>query len=555
MLLRLVIKDVVIINHLELDFSAGLSTLTGETGAGKSILLDSLQLALGGRADASLIRSGQKQASVTAIFHPRGLGEQLDALGLVPDDDDELRLRRVLNADGKSRAYINDTPVSVRVLRNLGSELVEIQGQFEQHGLLSPSRHRAVLDSFAQLQPLVSTVAKAYEDWQQSAERLADEQAKLEKDRQEQDYLEHVAKELADASPEAGEHDSLADQRQRLQHAEKLAEYLQEALNILQADVGVERLINQALRVLGRAPDLLQSQITPSLNALEQAADLIGEALGQIETLANEQNGDPYELERVAERLFLLKDLARKHDCDPNELPEVLSQLEAQLGAIEQADETLRRLTQEVASLRQRYDDLADKLSEKRRKAASKLDRAITSELAPLKLERAKVETRIQSLEPAHWGPQGKESLQFLVAMNQGEALGPIGKVASGGELSRFLLALKVVLAGVNPVPTLVFDEVDSGLGGATADAVGERLDRLAEHLQLLTITHSPQVAARARTHYHVAKSSKKGKTETQVRHLSDDERIEEIARMLSGSTITAEARAAAQALLDRANS
>lgn len=552
MLLRLVIKDVVIINHLELDFSAGLSTLTGETGAGKSILLDSLQLALGGRADAGLIRSGQKQASVTAVFHPRGLSEQLDALGLVPDDDDELRLRRVLNADGKSRAYINDTPVSVRVLRDLGSELVEIQGQFEQHGLLAPSRHRVVLDSFARLQPLASTVAKAYEEWQQGAQRLAEEQAKLEKDRQEQDYLQHVAKELAEAAPEEGEHDSLAEQRQRLQHAEKLAEYLQEALNILQADVGVERLINQALRVLGRAPDLLQSQIDPSLTALEQAADLIGEALGQLEGLANEQNGDPFELERVAERLFLLKDLARKHDCDPNELPDVQARLETQLGAIEQADETLQRLGQEVADLQQRYDDLADQLSDKRRKAANKLDRAITAELAPLKLERAKVETRIEPLDPSHWGPQGKESVQFLVAMNQGEALGAIGKVASGGELSRFLLALKVVLAAVNPVPTLVFDEVDSGLGGATADAVGERLDRLAQHMQLLTITHSPQVAARAHKHYHVAKASKKGKTETQVRHLSDDERVEEIARMLSGSKITDEARAAAHALLER---
>lgn len=552
MLLRLVIKDVVIINHLELDFSKGLSTLTGETGAGKSILLDSLQLALGGRADVGLIRSGQNQASVTAVFHPRGLAEQLDALGLIPDDDDELRLRRVLNADGKSRAYINDTPVSARVLRDLGSELVEIQGQFEQHGLLAPSRHRAVLDSFARLEPLASTVAKSFEDWKEAAQRLAEEQTQLDKDRQEQDYLQHVAKELADAAPQDGEHDALADQRQRLQQADKMSEFLQEALSMLQADVGIERLLHQALRVLGRAPSLLAGQVAPSLTALEQAADLIAEALGQIEALANEQNGDPFELERVAERLFLLKDLARKHDCDPNALPQVLAQLEGQLSAIEQADETLQRLSNEVASLRRRYNELADQLGDKRRKAAAKLDKAIKAELAPLKLERAQVETRVQELAEEAWGPQGKQSVQFLVAMNQGEALAPIGKVASGGELSRFLLALKVVLAGVNPVPTLVFDEVDSGLGGATADAVGERLDRLADHLQLLTITHSPQVAARASTHYHVAKADKKGKTETKVRLLSPEERVEEIARMLSGSTITDEARAAAQALLKR---
>ena len=552
MLLRLVIKDVVIINHLELDFSKGLSTLTGETGAGKSILLDSLQLALGGRADVGLIRSGQNQASVTAVFHPRGLAEQLDALGLIPDDDDELRLRRILNADGKSRAYINDTPVSARVLRDLGSELVEIQGQFEQHGLLAPSRHRAVLDSFARLEPLASTVAKSFEDWKEAAQRLAEEQAQLDKDRQEQDYLQHVAKELADAAPQDGEHDALADQRQRLQQADKMSEFLQEALSMLQADVGIERLLHQALRVLGRAPSLLAAQVAPSLAALEQAADLIAEALGQIEALANEQNGDPFELERVAERLFLLKDLARKNDCDPNALPQVLAQLEGQLSAIEQADETLQRLSNEVASLRRRYNELADQLGDKRRKAAAKLDKAIKAELAPLKLERAQVETRVQELAEEAWGPQGKQSVQFLVAMNQGEALAPIGKVASGGELSRFLLALKVVLAGVNPVPTLVFDEVDSGLGGATADAVGERLDRLADHLQLLTITHSPQVAARASTHYHVAKADKKGKTETKVRLLSPEERVEEIARMLSGSTITDEARAAAQALLKR---
>lgn len=553
MLLRLVIKDVVIISTLELDFSKGLSTLTGETGAGKSILLDSLQLALGGRADASLIRSGQSQASVTAVFHPRGLAEQLDALGLIPDDDDELRLRRVLNADGKSRAYINDTPVSARVLRDLGSELVEIQGQFEQHGLLAPSRHRAVLDSFGQLDPLASTVAKAYDEWKDSLKQLKDAQAKLERDRQEQDYIQHVAGELAAAAPEDGEHDALSDQRQRLQQADKMAEFLQEALGLIQADVGVERLLHQALRLLGRAPNLLADQLSPSVSALEQAADLIGEAVAQIERLANEQNGDPFELERVAERLFLLKDLARKHDCDPNELPQIQAQLEAQLTAIEQADETLQRLGDAVNRLRQRYDDLADQLGSKRRKAAAKLDKALKAELAPLKLERAQVETRIQELAEDAWGPQGKQSVQFLVAMNQGEALGPIGKVASGGELSRFLLALKVVLAGVNPVPTLVFDEVDSGLGGATADAVGERLDRLADHLQLLTITHSPQVAARASTHYHVAKATRKGKTETQVRLLDTAERVEEIARMLSGSQITDAARAAAQALLKRA--
>lgn len=552
MLLSLSIQDVVIIKQLELDFSAGLSTLTGETGAGKSILLDSLNLALGGRADASLIRSGQSQASVTAVFQPKGLANQLEALGLPGDDEDELRLRRVVKADGKSRAYINEVPVAAKVLREIGSEMAEIQGQFEQHSLLAPGKHRRILDAFGGLEQKGMATAKAYQLWQDAKSDLDQRLAAIEKDRQDEDYLRHVSQELSKVAPEEGEHDALAEKRLALQSAEKLGEFLTEAMEVLQADQGVDAVVSSAIRALARVPTAIQNRVDPIISELERAVEAIATAMSSLEALQADQDADPAELDTVAERLFLLKDLARKHGCEPDELPHVLEKLEEQLQQLAQADRHIEDAKAKVAKTKSDYEAWADMLTEGRTKAAKKLDKAIMKELAPLKLDRAQVQTEITALSETQWSPRGKESVQFQVAMNSGDAFGPIGKVASGGELSRFLLALKVVLAGVSPVPTLIFDEVDAGLGGATADAVGERLDRLAQDLQLLTITHSPQVASRAQTHYRVDKRVRKGETETRVVALKDAERVEEIARMLSGATITDEARAAAKALLDR---
>ena len=559
MLRSLAIRDVVLIHRLQLEFTPGLCALTGETGAGKSILLDSLGLALGNRADSGLLRPGADQAKVAAAFdlsenHPvRGVLGEHD----VEIDDDQLVMRRVLSKDGRSRAYVNDQPVSVTLLRRLADHLVEIQGQFEQRGLLNQANHRGLLDAYSGLQARARQVAQRYDAWRQALEAYRTAQAELERAQQDEAYLRHEVDELDQLQPQAGEEQQLADQRNRLMNAEKLVD----AFNAAEAELtggeqarGAEDSLASARRALERIADHGGEDISAALDALDRAMSETEDALARLRSLSSEVELDSGRQQEIEERYFALKDLARKHGCEVDALPEVHARLQERLNAIDSGGQHLQDLADKAEQARQAFYQDAKALSEARGEAAGRLDAAINAELPPLKLEKATFKTRLQPLESEDdWGPNGIERVSFEVATNPGANPGPLNKIASGGELSRFLLALKVVLAQVSPERSLVFDEVDSGIGGAAAAAVGDRLARLSEGRQLLVVTHSPQVAARADHHFRVAKASDGEATVTDVSQLSEDQRREEIARMLSGTHVTDEARAAAAKLMGAA--
>ena len=558
MLRSLAIRDVVLIHRLQLEFTPGLCALTGETGAGKSILLDSLGLALGNRADSGLLRPGAEQAKVAASFdisdsHPvRAVLDEHD----VEIDDDQLVMRRVLSKDGRSRAYVNDQPVSVTLLRRLADHLVEIQGQFEQRGLLNQANHRGLLDAYAGLQDRARQVAQRYEAWRQALEAYQSAQAELEQARQDEAYLRHELDELDQLQPAAGEEQQLAEQRNRLMNAEKLVD----AFNAAEAELtgseqgrGAEDSLASARRALERIADQAGEDINAVLEALDRAMSETEDALARLRSLSSEIELDSGRQQEIEERYFALKDLARKHGCEVDALPEVHERLQTRLNAIDSGGQHLQDLADKAEQARQAFHADAQALAQARAEAAGRLDAAINAELPPLKLEKATFKTRLQPLNEDDWGPNGIERVSFEVATNPGANPGPLNKIASGGELSRFLLALKVVLAQVSPERSLVFDEVDSGIGGAAAAAVGDRLARLSQGRQLLVVTHSPQVAARADHHFRVAKASDGEATVTDVSQLSEDQRREEIARMLSGTHVTDEARAAAAKLMGAA--
>jgi len=549
MLLGLAIRDIVLIDRLDLAFAPGLSVLTGETGAGKSILLDALGLALGARADAGLLRPGAAQASVTAEFE---LPARHGALALLAehglDVDGSLLLRRQIGADGRSRAFINDQPVGVGLLRQLGDGLVEIVGQFEQHGLLDPATHAEMLDAHGGHD--AAAVAAAWRAWQGAKEARVAAEAEIAAARRDEAYLRHAAEELAAMKPEPGEEVLLAEQRSLLMHRAKLEEALQAALGDLAGERGGENLLNQARRRLDRLSDKAGGRLDPAVAALDRAQAELTEAVEQLNRLARDLNADPRRLEKLEERLFGLRDLARKHNVAVDELAALAERIGAQIARLDDRSGALAALVRAEALARQSYVEAAERLSRERRKTAARLDKAVRAELAPLKLDKAQFATRIETLEENQWGPRGAERIAFEVATNPGAAPGPIGRIASGGELARFLLALKVVLAASGGAPTLVFDEVDSGIGGATAAAVGERLARLSRGRQLMVVTHSPQVAAQADHHWRVEKHTTKGAAVTRVVALDGAARREEIARMLSGATVSDEARAAADRLI-----
>ncbi len=549
MLLGLAIRDIVLIDRLDLAFAPGLSVLTGETGAGKSILLDALGLALGARADAGLLRRGAAQASVTAEFdlpprHPAAalLAEQ----GL--EVEGNLLLRRQIGADGRSRAFINDQPVGVGLLRQIGDGLVEIVGQFEQHGLLDPATHGEMLDAHGGHD--TAGTAAAWRAWQEASAARAAAEAEIEAARRDEAFLRHAAEELAAIKPEPGEEAGLAEQRSLMMHRAKLGEALEAALEDLGGQRGGETLLNQARRRLDRISDKAGGRLDPAVAALDRAQAELTEAVEQLNRLARDLDADPRRLEKLEERLFALRDLARKHNVAVDDLAALAERFDAQLARLDDRSGALAGLAKAEVLARQAYIDAAERLSATRRKTAAKLDKAVLAELAPLKLEKASFATRLERLAEPQWGPRGQDRIAFEVATNPGAAPGPIGRIASGGELARFLLALKVVLAGSGSAPTMVFDEVDSGIGGATAAAVGERLARLSAKRQLLVVTHSPQVAAQATHHWRVEKSSGKAGNLTGVVALDGPARREEIARMLSGATVSDEARAAADRLI-----
>jgi len=554
MLTTLSIRDVVLIGRLDLSFEAGLSVLTGETGAGKSILLDSLGLVLGMRADARLIRHGAEQASVTAAFEldsDHAVLARLKELGTAGDDG-ELVLRRVLGKDGRSKAFINDQPVSVQLLREIGDNLVEVHGQFENQRLLKESAHRPLLDSYAGLVGTVEKVKDAYAEWAAATKTLEQAVAALETALRDRDYLTHAFDELKALDPQPGEEKDLASKRLLMMNAEKLLEAMNAAATAL-GDDGAQGKLDTALGHLEPVADKADGRLAETIEALSRALSEAAEADALLQGVAASLDMDPNALETSEERLFALRAQARKHNVEVDDLARLMGELYAQVQAIEDGDAHLAQLAVLEKKARAAYIQAAEKLTSQRQEAAAKMDKAMAGELAPLKLDKAEFSTLIEALSEDGWGPHGRDKVAFQVATNPGAPPGPLGKISSGGELARFTLALKAVLAGADPVPTLVFDEVDSGVGGAVAAAVGERLAGLAAGYQVLVVTHSPQVAARGEHHWRVSKTDKGSGVLTTVDALDAAARKEEIARMLAGAKVTDEARAAADSLLESA--
>jgi DNA repair protein RecN (Recombination protein N) len=552
MLLGLTIRDVVLIDRLDLAFHGGLCVLTGETGAGKSILLDALGLAVGVRAESGLVRHGAEQAVVTAEFSlgPRHPARRLLADAGLDAAGDTLVLRRVVAADGRSRAFIDDQPASVGLLKQVGETLVEIQGQFEQQGLLDPATHREALDAYGVDAARNAALSAAWWQWRERASARDAAAAAFAKARADEDYLRHAVAELDALDPVPGEEARLAEERTLRMNREKLGEALESALGELLSERGGEHALHSAQRQLERLKDKAGGRLDAAIAALDRAALETREAVTQIETASRGLDRDGASLDKIEERLFALKALARKHNVAVAGLPGLRAEMTVRIAALDDGGAAALRLARHAEEARRDYVAAAERVGKERRVAAKKLDAAVMKELAPLKLEKARFATVLTALEDSEWGPSGAERVHFEVATNPGTPLGPLARIASGGELSRFMLALKVVLARTSPVPTLVFDEVDSGIGGAVAAAVGERLHRLGEELQVLVVTHSPQVAARGAHHWRVAKQQAQARTLTKVEELSAEERCEEIARMLSGSAVTAEARAAAASLM-----
>jgi DNA repair protein RecN (Recombination protein N) len=557
MLAALSIRDIVLIDRLDLEFRRGLCVLTGETGAGKSILLDAFALALGARGDASLVRRGASQGQVTASFEPAAdhpIMTLLTENGL--EAEGTIILRRVQSADGRTRAFINDVAVGVQLLREAGRMLVEIHGQHDDRALIDPSGHRDLLDAFAGLTGNVSEVARAYEGWK-AAEAERDRHAgEIAAIRANADYVSHALDELVNLDPKRGEEEALAIRRQLMMQGEKIAGELNEALDALQGEGTGGARLAAALRRIERQTGPGQQVLAPAAEALERVLAETNAARATIEQALAATAFEPEQLERDEERLFALRAAARKHKVSVDDLPELVSRLETELAALDQGESRLEALAGAAKAARGAYASGATVLSEARSKAAARLDAEVLAELAPLKLEKAQVLTKVETGTIDEGGPYGIDRVAFFVRTNPGTEPGPLMKVASGGELARVILALKVVLAARGSAPTLVFDEVDSGVGGATAAAVGERLARLGTGVQVLAVTHAPQIAALANEHMLIAKEAVAGldgeAMATRVLVLDGERRREEIARMLAGQTITDEARAAAERLMSK---
>ncbi|MDB3891479.1 DNA repair protein RecN [Alphaproteobacteria bacterium] len=551
MLHSLAVTNIVLIEQMILQFDRGLTVLTGETGAGKSILLDSLGLALGSRANFDLIRHGANDAQVTASFeipadHP--VWARLEETGIAPDDN--LILRRRLKADGKSSASINDVPVSVGLLRDVGDMMVEIQGQFEGRGLLDVATHITLIDRAANHADLLEKLDLGWNSWGQAKRNLAHAKLELDKARAEEEWLRDAVEQLDALAPEAQEEETLSNKRVMLANVGKIGESLAIADDAIYSEEGAQTIIGRARSALERAAPMAGDALDAAITALERADAELAEAGSAINAATHGLEADPNRLQEIDDRLHELRQQARKHDCTPDELPEIHTRLAANLAGIEDSAGALAALVDNEAQWRDYYIQIADLVSANRTKAAAVLDRAVMAELPPLKLEGATFTTSISTLPSEQWGPLGKDQVRFEASTNKGMKAGPIDRIASGGELARFLLALKVSLEDDSTSRTLIFDEVDSGVGGAVAAAVGERLARLGDSTQTLVVTHSPQVAAKGNQHMMIAKSTTDSGVVSGTKPLDDSARVEEIARMLSGEQITDEARAAATALL-----
>jgi DNA repair protein RecN (Recombination protein N) len=561
MLARLSIRDIVLIERLDIDFSRGLAVLTGETGAGKSILLDAFALALGGRGDAGLVRHGVEQGQVTAVFDvPKGhpVLNILRDNGLEDLNSEhacEMILRRVQLADGRTRAFINDQAISVQTLKGVGSALVEIHGQHDERALVDASTHRRLLDAFAGLEKDVAALEQLWEGRRAANNVLDEHRAAMKRAAAEADYLRHASDELTQLAPKDGEETSLAERRTTMMQGEKIAADLREAQEAVSGPHSPVPALSAAVRRLERRAASSPALVEPAVKAIDAAINALEEAEQHLSAALVAADFDPLELERIEERLFALRAASRKYSTPVDGLAALAAKYAADIALIDAGADQLQKLEVAANEADRKYKAAATKLSAVRAKSAEKLDKAVNAELAPLKLERATFTTQIES-DPEQPGPQGFDRIEFWVQTNPGTRPGPLMKVASGGELSRFLLALKVVLSDRGSAPTLVFDEIDTGVGGAVADAIGARLARLAGKVQVMAVTHAPQVAARANQHLLISKDAlDKGKrVATRVNALLADHRREEIARMLAGAEITAEARAAADRLLRAAS-
>jgi DNA repair protein RecN (Recombination protein N) len=547
MLRSLEIRDMLIIDRLDLAFQPGLNVLTGETGAGKSILLDSLGFVLGWRGRAELVRAGAEQGEVVAEFD---LPEHHPAHAILEDaglpGGDELILRRINRSDGRKTAWVNDRRVSGEVLRRLSETLLELHGQHDDRGLLDPKGHRDVLDLFAGTDKLRGKTRKTWQQMSAAQKALNAAQVALEEAKAEEDFLRHAVKELDKLDPQPGEEAELDTRRRMMQNAEKVREDVSRAHAAL-GNGGAESAMGDAMRWLDGALEETGDALEAPVAALQRALNELADAVDGVERCLEALDFNPHELEELEERLFAIRGLARKYNVLPDELGGYAEELRTRLTALDAGEGDIAALTADLNDAEASYDAAADALTAARSKAATKLDKAVMGELAPLKMERAVFTTQVA---PGDAGPEGRDAVEFVVATNPGAPAGPLAKIASGGELSRFLLALKVCLTNDISGMTLIFDEIDRGVGGATADAVGRRLKALSEGGQVLVVTHSPQVAALGAHHWQVAKSVKNGQTLSRVVPLDESERVDEVARMISGDTITPEARAAAKALL-----
>jgi DNA repair protein RecN (Recombination protein N) len=554
MLVQLSIRDIVLIERLDLEFDSGLSVLTGETGAGKSILLDSLSLALGGRGDGSLVRHGADKGQVSAAFdvpldHP--VRKIIRDNGL--DDEGDVVFRRVQNADGRTRVFINDQPASVALMREAGRLLVEIHGQHDDRALVDAEAHRMLLDAFGGLDGAAHDVQALHSAWRDAEKALRTQREKVEKAAREADYLRASVDELEKLSPREGEEEDLADRRAAMMKVEKTAADINEANEILNGQSSPTPIISSLLRRLERkaadAPELMGDLVA----ALDRALNALADAQSTAEATLRAADFDPRELETTEERLFALRAAARKFNLPVEDLPELAATMVADLADLDAGEERLKQYEERVKETEAAYRHAARSLSDRRHNTAQALEAAVMAELPALKLERAQFIVQVTT-DPERATAAGIDQVEFHVRTNPGTRAGPIMKVASGGELSRFLLALKVALADRGSAPTLVFDEIDTGVGGAVADAIGKRLKRLSETVQVLSVTHAPQVAARAQRHFLIAKGPSAGDASeavaTRVETMDDIGRREEIARMLAGASVTDEARAAAQRLL-----
>lgn len=552
MLQSLSIRNVVLIDKLDLDFKSGLSVLTGETGAGKSILLDSLGLVLGNRAETSLIRQGEDKLSVTAQF---SLQKQTPALRALLDEyeieaDDELLIKRSLTRDGKGKIFINDQPAGAKLLKEIGKYLVEVHGQFDNQGLLNPANHLDVLDAYGAYKPLVERTAAAFAAYKKARAARQEAEKNIARAKEDEENLRHWVDELEKMNPRPDEEDELGKKRQEMMNAEKIIDSLNYAYGALTERADVQGAIRSAQSAMDKANTLVDGRYQTIIDMLDQALIDISETVNELEEVSHNVSLNQNELENIEERLYALRGLSRKHNVAVSDLPQTLADFRNRLSTIELGEEGIAALRKAEDTAKLDYVKAANELSSARQAAALQLDNKVMSELPPLKMEKARFVTVVEKTDESGWSEKGFNNVYFTVATNPNSPQGPLNKIASGGELARFMLALKVNLAQSSSVATMIFDEVDAGVGGATAQAVGERLARLARDVQVLVVTHSPQVAACGNNHFKVEKSTADNVTTTTVRELTKIEKSEEIARMLAGEVITDAARAAAKVLI-----